>query len=799
MTLLPRSFAAFLAAACLGLPIPAPGATWPVPAAVPSVAAALDSAASGDTVLVACGTWPAVNLSVPSGVTIRGATGDPACVTLDGGGAGRILDCAGVAGVRLEALTLANGAAPSGGFFERAGGAIRCDASEITLTDCIVRDNRAAFGAGVAARASLLAIDGCRFEADSATSATAWAAGGGIWAQECEGTITDCVFERNAAFGASPPGDGGAVFAEECALVIADCTFAHNAAGAGAGALYSFFRDRSSLTRCTFTANDSPAGGAMYVENSYPFLRECVFTDNTARNGGALFLGERSGPRIVDCVFDGDAASPNAGGAIDCWISDPEIEGCTFRGTSAAARGGALAAHGDSEVSMTGCLVEGATAGPDGGALFLEDTASAVLTRCTVRGTASGGGALAVTESASLSLDACVVAFAAAGAAAACAGGGVIAASCTDVYGNAGGDWTGCLAPLAGVAGNFAADPLFCAGADDASVTIPDSPCLPANNACGVPVGAGQGGCGCPDAATILVPDDFPTIAAALAAASPGDIVGVCSGEWTGPFAARSGVHVIGVRADLARVVPDPLAPGAAVLRAAHVADSTVVADLTLDGRSLVPAVVAAESTSVGLRVRRAVVTGGQQWGVVNGPDSRVTLGGSLADACDLLANGPAGAAQVRNDNVVADSLDATHVHWGTQDFAAIVAAVQGKVRVCPITNAAHDAELCASLAAVGAPVAAGAGPVLTAAPNPARGSIRLAFAAPPGVSLRLAIHDVAGRLVREFRPGPAEGGRGQVVWDGRDSSDNPAAPGVYFARLEGGPAVLTRKLVIVR
>ncbi len=800
MPLRPGLLAAFLAASVVGSAIPARAAVWSVPASVPSLAAALDSAAFGDTVLVACGTWPAVGLAVPSGVTIRGATGDPSCVTLDGGGAGRILECVHVEDVRIEALTLANGAALTGTFFERAGGAIRCAFSSITLANCILRDNRAGFGAGLAARASFLAIDGCRFEADSASSATAWAAGGGIWAQDSEGTITDCVFERNAAFGASPPGDGGAVFADDCALALEDCTFAHNAAGAGAGALYLFFRDQSSITRCTFTANDSPAGGAVYVENSYPVFRECAFADNTARNGGAMFLGERSRARIVDCGFDGDAASPNAGGAIDCWLSDAEIEGCTFRGTSAAARGGAVAAHGDSEIAMTGCLVEDTVAGPDGGALYLEDTSSAVLTRCTVRGTASGGGALGAAGGASLSLDACVVGFATAGAAANCSGGAVIDASCTDVYGNAGGDWTGCLAPLAGIAGNFASDPPFCAGAGDASVTMPDSPCLPANNACGVPVGAGGGGCGCPTGATILVPDDFPTIAAALAAASPGDVVGVCSGEWTGAVDARSGVHLLGVRADLAILVPDPFAPGAPVLRAAHVGDSTVVAELTLDGRALVPAVVTAESTSVGLWFRRSVITGGQQWGVVNGPDSRVTLGGSLADACDLLANGPSGASHVRNDNALADSLDATRVHWGTQHFPTILAGVQGKVRVCPITNAAHDAELCAPLAAVGVPAAAAAsGPALTAAPNPARGSIRLAFAAPGGARVRLAIHDVRGRLVRELRAGTVEGGRGEVLWDGRDSSGTPAAPGVYFARLEGGPAALTRKLVILR
>jgi len=51
------------------------------------------------------------------------------------------------------------------------------------------------------------------------------------------------------------------------------------------------------------------------------------------------------------------------------------------------------------------------------------------------------------------------------------------------VYGNAGGDWTGCIADQYGINGNISEDPLFC-DAENGDFTIRDdySPCAPANN-----------------------------------------------------------------------------------------------------------------------------------------------------------------------------------------------------------------------------------------------------------------------------------------------------------------------------
>jgi len=66
--------------------------------------------------------------------------------------------------------------------------------------------------------------------------------------------------------------------------------------------------------------------------------------------------------------------------------------------------------------------------------------------------------------------------------------------SCTDICGNAGGDWVGGIAFLADANNNFSSEPLFC-DPDSGDYHLYDiSPCAPENNPCSTLIGAlGQG------------------------------------------------------------------------------------------------------------------------------------------------------------------------------------------------------------------------------------------------------------------------------------------------------------------
>ncbi len=797
------AFATLLAAALEG---PASATTWDVPAVVPSIAAALDSAAAGDTVLVACGTWFEHGLILKSGVTLRGATGDPACATIDGQQLGRVLDGAGLdSSTRLEGFTITGGVAVTGPYWENAGAGIRLTDSEARITDCVFTGNHSKYGGGVAITGGAPRLTDCRFTGNIA-QAEDWAAGGGLYAKDSVPQLLRCTFETNDASANVTPADGGGIFADRTRLFVKDCVFDGNTADAGAGGFYSFRSDMSRLEDCTFTGNVATAGGAMYVETSLPSVVRTTFRANQAVNGGAQFIAKRSSPSFVDCLFEGNRATPNAGGAVDCWTSSPTFTRCDLVDNETDSRGGAVSLNESSSIDMVDCLLARNRAGTDGGAIRANDLASLTGSGCTLVANEAGGtgGAIHAEEGASVDLTHSLVAFSGLGEAASCATGGTVTLTCSDVWGNAGGDWTGCLSGQSGAGGNLEVDPQLCGLADSVyTVRLPDSPMLPENNSCGARIGRFGGGCGCPTGATLLVPGDHPTIAAALAAAVPGDIVGVCDGVWEEAIELREGVHLLGVRSDLAIIAWPPAGPTGALVHAAGVVDSTVVAGLGLDAGGAAAFVVEAESTSTGLHLRNDVVTGGAIGGIRVGPDSRLVLGGSLETANDLLANGSAVLLHLRNENTTADSLEARFNWWGTTlYYDEILPAIEGLVLTCPITDSTHSDTLCAPPEAVSTPVAApGPGRLrLAAGPNPFRAGTRISFAVPRPGRVRLSVHDVRGRRVADLwnGPGPAAG-RHTVRWDGRDTGGRAVAPGVYFLRLEAGGEFVTRKMVHFR
>jgi flagellar hook capping protein FlgD len=68
--------------------------------------------------------------------------------------------------------------------------------------------------------------------------------------------------------------------------------------------------------------------------------------------------------------------------------------------------------------------------------------------------------------------------------------------------------------------------------------------------------------------------------------------------------------------------------------------------------------------------------------------------------------------------------------------------------------------------------------------PNPARSWARLRFGMPQSGPMRLAIHDVSGRLVRKLASGGLDAGSYTLDWDLRDDSSALVASGLYFVRL---------------
>jgi 1,4-alpha-glucan branching enzyme len=83
--------------------------------------------------------------------------------------------------------------------------------------------------------------------------------------------------------------------------------------------------------------------------------------------------------------------------------------------------------------------------------------------------------------------------------------------------------------------------------------------------------------------------------------------------------------------------------------------------------------------------------------------------------------------------------------------------------------------------------------------PNPTAGGTRIAFdLAEPGRA-RIAIHDIAGRLVRVVEEREYPAGRAEISWDGSNGGGGRVAPGIYVIRVESGAKSAIRKAILLR
>jgi hypothetical protein len=212
--------------------------------------------------------------------------------------------------------------------------------------------------------------------------------------------------------------------------------------------------------------------GAIVCENASPTIRNCALVDNPFG-----WYANGSATRFEECSF---RASSFAGAF--CGGGNPAFDRCTFFEN-------------------------------DGPGIEVGPWGQVTVTGCTFCGNASSRGAVRLGDHAEGTFENTIIAFNPSGCAVDCGDGASAALSCCDLYGNAGGDWIGCLADQSGVEGNRSVDPLFCDREKWALELQAGSPCRPENDPGCDLIGAWPVGCastGVEDVAVAKRPGIYP-------------------------------------------------------------------------------------------------------------------------------------------------------------------------------------------------------------------------------------------------------------------------------------------------
>ncbi len=365
-----------------------------VPSQQPNIQAGINVAGTGDTVLVANGTYSG------AGNTNLNFLGKAITVKSSGGAGGCVINCGNSSRAfhfsMLEGPTsVVDGFTIRNGFSGDKGGGIYCQSSTPTILNCIF-DNNVCLGEGGAICCTQLllfdmTITGCSFTNNSA------AAGGGIYCSE----NTRAVTVNGGIFSANSAVSGGGIHCEDTETNISGPAFTGNQANMGA-AVY-IHDSPADVAACTLSQNigtgvDSKGAG-LYCTSSTPAISNCSITLNTADIGTAIYFYQcTQASTISDCTIMDNTANLYCGGIHCRQHTSPTIYGCTLMRNiclDTEEGGAAIYCKNMSSPTISSCMIISNTSERHGAGIFCDQYCEPDITNCTImfnRAGLQGGG-----------------------------------------------------------------------------------------------------------------------------------------------------------------------------------------------------------------------------------------------------------------------------------------------------------------------------------------------------------------------------------------------------------------------
>jgi predicted outer membrane repeat protein len=305
-----------------------------------TIGEAVEASSTGDTVLVAPGTYTG---ELNRDISFEGRI---IVVASEAGAAGTVIDCQGegrafefssgeTPAATIQGFTVTNGSAVE------HGGAVWLEGSAPSILDCVFTDNTSGFAGG----AIHVGLGSAPY-------------------------IEYCVFEDNAA-----SDYGGAIYTYGAMPYVLECDFRRNSAGINGGAISVKTATVATVLDSRFEDNEAQDGGAIYIGTVLPenpeewndtYLGFSRFAGNSAQRGGALFLNSFSYVSTQWCTFVRNTADLGGGiyGQTDN-EGDLSVQNCTLAFNHAEFGGGICAAGSSlsNQLEVTQTIIAFSTAG----------------------------------------------------------------------------------------------------------------------------------------------------------------------------------------------------------------------------------------------------------------------------------------------------------------------------------------------------------------------------------------------------------------------------------------------------
>ncbi len=332
--------AVLLGAFCLALPTTSPATThtvdWSGGGDYFTIQAGIDAAASGDTVLVAPGTYTGLanrdlTFAGKDVVLLADSERNPVVIDCEDSGRGFDFSNGEGPGAVVDGFDIVHGAGSEGGgilcvgasptirncsisaSWAHAGGGVNCEQSSFaTFEDCVITECWSEYLGG-----------GFRAAYDSSPELTgvvffqneSYYGGGMVTGEGCDPTLIDCVFDANiAAWGAGLRVEGGEPNVETTLFMRNQALDMGGGVSTGLGGWPTF-------SFCTFFGNTAESAGGGCDNSTFATFQNCTFVRNSAPFGGGLYVrGPMGRAELLNCIIaycqDGQGVYCTASGGI---------------------------------------------------------------------------------------------------------------------------------------------------------------------------------------------------------------------------------------------------------------------------------------------------------------------------------------------------------------------------------------------------------------------------------------------------------------------------------------------------